>query len=347
VPSNPLAEAHHTLAQAAARLHVAPAMAARLRALGLHLTHVRCEDSVRRTGPARGAEIGDMTLQVHSRRQGQQFATSMPVLRVPDFADRSVELALAAVRVRVGNHRGEPLRTIGLDEYLGDLRSHLSRPDSWAGASLLTASDDRVEVRAQACCLPVPHGGLAAFMPVVCPPRSWPGAPAVLAIVATRDGTSATVVDHRRDRTSISGRDGQYLLHNSDGQRVPLTVGGPLPPADGRGAVVLIQVPLRQPPPPPDPYANYDLIPYEPTPGIHDEKPFVITTRALRGPYIEIDGLALARDELRPICVTVQFYRPISTLLPDEDALVGLGAQIERVYSDAAVIGSLLDAGGR
>ena len=197
MPSNPLAEAHHTLVQAAARLHVAPAMAALLRALGLHLTHVCCEDSVRQTGPARGAEIGDMTLRVHSRRQGQQFATSMPVLRAPDFADRSVELRLAAVRVRVGNHRGEPLRTIGLDEYLGDSRAHLSRPESWAGAgaSLVGARDDRVELRVQACCLPVPRGGLAAFMPVVCPPRSWPGAPAVLAIVATRDGTRPGLVD--------------------------------------------------------------------------------------------------------------------------------------------------------
>jgi len=340
VPSNPLAEAHHTLVQLAARLHVAPTTAAHLRALGLHLTHVCCEDSVRRIGPARGAEIGDMTLQVHSRRQGQHFATCMPVLRVPDFADRSVQRRLAAVRVRVGNHRGEPLRTIGLHEYLGDLRAHLSRPDSWAGVggSLLTVRDDHVEVRAQACCLPVPRGGLAAFTPVVCPPRSWPGAPAVLAIVATRDGTSATVVDHRRDRTRISERNGQYLLHNRNGQRVPLTVGDPSLPGAGHGALVLIQVPLRQPPPPPDPYCGWDVTPMEPTPGIHDEKPFVIDARALQGLCTEIDGLARERDDRRPICVTVQFYRPVDTPVPDEDALVELGAQIERVYTDAEVV---------
>lgn len=326
--------------QAAARLHVAAPTAAHLRALGLHLTHVCCEDSVRRSGPARGAEIGDMTLQVHSRRQGQHFATSMPVLRVPNFADRSARLRLAAVRVRVGNHRGEPLRSIGLHEYLGDLRAHLSRPDSGAGVggSLLTARDEHVEVRAQACCLPVPRGGHAAFTPVVCPPRSWPGAPAVLAILATRDGTSATVVDHRRDRTRISGRDGQYLLHNRDGQRVPLTVRDPSPARAGQDAVVLIQVPLRQPPPPPDLYAGWDLIPMEPTPGIHDEAPWVVDPRALHGPYIELDGLALERDDSRPICVTVQFYRPADAPAPDEDTLVELGAQIERVYSDAELV---------
>lgn len=341
MPSNPLAEAHHTLVEAAARLRVAPATAGLLRGLGLHLTHACCEDSVRWTGPARGTPIGDMTLQVHSHRQGQQFATSMPVLRALDFADRSVELRPAAVRVRVGNHRGAPLRTIGLDEYLGDLRAHLTWPGSWAGAgtSLLAAGEDLVELRAQACGVPVPGGGRAAFMPAVCPPRAWPGAPAVLAVVATREGTSATVVDLRRNRTAISGRRGQYLQHNSDGQRVDLTL------ADGHGVVLLIQVPLRQPPPPPDPHADWDVLPNEPTSGIHDEKPFVLVERNLRGPYVEIDGLALARDERRPICVTVQFYRPVSTPLPDDDALVELGAQIERIYGDPASVGSLVDTG--
>jgi len=348
-PSNPLAEAHHTLVLAAARLDIASATAAGLRALGLHLTHVCCEDSVRSFGPARGSKIGDMTLQVHSRRQGQQFASIMPVLRAPGFADCSARLPLAALRVRVGNQRGEPLRAVGLHEYLGDLRAHLSRPDSWpgTGGSLLTARDEHVEVRAQACCLPVPRGGLAGFLPVVCPPRSWPGAPAVLAIVATRDGTSATVVDHRRDRTSISRQNGQYLLHNRDGQRVTLTVGDASLPGSEHGAVLLIQVPLRQPPLPPDPYAGWDCIPMEPTPGVHAELPFVVNPRALTGPVVEVDGLALERDESRPICVTVNFYRPVTTLELDDDTLVELGALIERVYSDTGVVCSLVDAGER
>jgi hypothetical protein len=342
VPSNPIAEAHHTLVEAVARAQGKPTTTGYPEALGLHLTHICCEDSVRQIGAARGSEIRDMTLQVHSRRQGQDFATSLPVLRAPDFADRIVHLPLAAIRVRVGNHCGEPLRTIGLHEYLGDLRAHLTRPDSWAGvgSSLLSTRDHHVEVRAQACYLPAPNQGLVAFTPVACP-RSWPGAPAVLAIVAAPDGTSATVVDNRRDRTRVSRRDGQYLLHNRDGQRLAFTVDAR--PAQGTGVIVLIQVPLLQPPPPPDRFANWDAIPMEPETGVHVEKPFVIDPRALHGPYDEIDGLAIHRDEHQPILATVQFYRTICDPVPTEDEIIELGAWIERVYADADVVGSLID----
>jgi hypothetical protein len=34
----------------------------------------------------------------------------------------------------------------------------------------------------------------------------------------------------------------------------------------------------------------------------------------------------------------VQFYRPADAPAPDEDTLVELGAQIERVYSDAELV---------
>ena len=348
MPSNPLAEAHHTLVQSVARLNIEPASAARLQALGLHLTHICCEDSIHRQGAARGAEISDMTIQVQTRRQGQQFAAPMPVVRRPDFADRSIDLSLAAIRVRVGNHRGEPLGTIGLREYLGDLRAHLTLPNSWAGTgtSLLAARDNHVQLRAQACCLPVPRTGPAAFTPAVFNPHARPGAPAVLAILATREGTSATVVDNRRDHTRVSRRLGQHLLHNHNGQRASFTsayTNDPLAPAVH--ALVLIQVPLRQPPPPPDPYANLEIFPIEPERGIHMEEPFVIDPRTFQGPYIEIDDLAIERDDRYQICVTVQFYRPTCEPVPGDDDLIELGAQIERVHTDADALGSLIDAG--
>lgn len=348
MPPDPIAEDHHALVQSAARLTIEPAITARLQALELHLTHICCEDSIHHQGAARGSEISDMTIQVQSRRQGQRFATTMPVVRRTDLADRSVDLPIAAIRVRVGNHRGEPLRTIGLREYLGDLRAHLTRSDSWAGAgtSLLAARDSHVQLRAQACCLPVPRTGPAGFTPAVFNPHARPGAPAVLAILATPEGTSATVVDNRRDHTRVSRRPGQRLLHNHNGQRAGFTStytdDSLAPPV---GALVLIQVPLRQPPPPPDPYAHLDIFPMEPERGIHVEEPFVIDPRAFQGPTIEIDDLAIERDDRYPICVTVQFYRPTREPVPGEDELIELGAQIERVYTDADALGSLLDAG--
>jgi hypothetical protein len=330
VPSNPHAEAHHILVQTIARLDHDPTSAAGLHALGLHLTHVCCEDSVHTRGPARGTSISDTTIQVVSRRQGQHFATSMPALRFPDFADRSVDVPLAAIRLQVGNHRGEPLRTIGLHEYLGDLRSHLGRPDSWAGSatSLLAASDHHVQLRAQACHLPVSRTGLTTFTPVVFNTRARPGAPAELAILATPDGTSATIVDNQRNGIRLGRRPGQHLFHNNNGQRQTFTS-----PAPGHPALVLIQVPLRQPPPPPDPYANWDILPREPERGTRKVDPIVIDPHTFEGPFIEIAGLTIERDERHPITVTVHFYQPTHEPELHEQALLELAAQLERIYT--------------
>ncbi len=329
MPSNPHAEAHHILVQTIARLDHDPTSAARLHALGLHLTHVCCEDSVHTRGPARGTSISDTTIQVSSRRQGQHFTTSMPAIRFPDFADRSVDVPLAAIRLQVGNHRGEPLRTIGLHEYLGDLRSQLGHPDSWAGAatSLLAASDSHVQLRAQACPLPVSRTGLTTFTPVVFNARARPGAPAVLALLATPEGTSATIVDNQRNRIRL----GQRLFQNNHGQRKTFT--SPLSPAPDHPALVLIQVPLRQPPPPPAPHSNWDILPMEPERGTRKVDPIVLDPRTFEGPFIEVAGLTIERDERHPITVTVQFYQPTDEPELHDEALLELAAQIERIYT--------------
>lgn len=354
MPSDPLAEAHHALVQALARLQLAPENVAQLRTLGLQLSHVRSEDGVRSSDAAAGPASGDTTIQVQSRRHGQLFATCMPALRFPGLAERSADLPLAAIRLRVGNHRGEPPRTIGLRDYLGDLRTHLTRPDSWAGAdtSLLATRDSHAQVRAQACLLPVPRVGLASFTPVVFDHLSRVGAPATLAILATREGTSATVLDHRRDRTRLGLAVGQRLLFNLGGQRAPFTgarTGEPLSPGTGPGAGVpaalLIQVPLRQPPPPPDRFAGWGILPMEQERGIRVAESAVIGHAELEGPYIEIDDLAIERDDRHPIHVTVQIYHPTCEAVLGEDALVELGAQIERMYVDADAVGSLVDPG--
>ncbi|MBK9758156.1 MAG: hypothetical protein IPO88_32510 [Nannocystis sp.] len=41
----------------------------------------------------------------------------------------------------------------------------------------------------------------------------------------------------------------------------------------------------------------------------------------------------------------MQIYKATSEGEPDEDAIVEIGAQIERIYADAKMVGSLVDAG--
>ncbi|MBZ5713367.1 hypothetical protein [Nannocystis pusilla] len=349
-------EAYHDIVQAVARPRIDGATRAQLDVLGLHLLHVTWEDTARYKGSAVGPNISDMTIQVQSRSRGRPWLTCMPVIRFPNFADRTGDLPIDVVRLHVGNERGEPLRTIGLREYLADLRAHLTCPDGWAGdvGTLLAPRDTHVLVSPQACLLPVPRAGLATFTPVIFNYQSRRRDPAVLAILATREGTSATVVDNHRDAFTVAGALGQRLLFNRAGQRAAFTAtrasehmssgtGSDGPAA--ASAVLLIQIPLRQSRLESQPTPAIDWTVMEQERGISNLEPAVIGHGDVEGPFTEIGGLPIVRDERFPIRVTVQFYKATSDGLLDEDVLVDIGAQLERVLADATAVGSLVDAG--
>jgi hypothetical protein len=361
-------EAYHAVVQTVARPQLHGPTAAQLAALGLNVVHVTWEDTARYKDSCVGPNISDMTIQVQSRCRGRPYLTCMPVVRFPNFTDRTGDLNIDLVRLHVGNERGEPLRTIGLRAYLEDLRAHLTRPDSWPGEtpSLLAPRDSHVLVSAQACLLPVPPAlpaspgaGLATFTPVIFNYQSRRGSPAVLAILATREGTSATIIDNQRDAFTVAGALGQRLLFNQAGMRAPFTGerasdflahgtgGGAAAGPAAASAVLLIQVPLRQAAPPPrPPVMNFmDFMEQERTRGISDVEPAIIGHGDIEGPFTEIDGLPIVRDERYPIRVTVQFYKATCDGLLDEDTLVDIGAQLERTLADADTVGSLVDAG--
>src|SRR6185503_13655691 len=83
--------------------------------------------------------------------------------------------------------------------------------------------DSSVLVSAQAAFLPVPQQGQAEFNPVLFNYQSYQGDPAVLVIVATREGTSATIIDNTRDSFQSGFSWGQQLFFNQNGQRAGFT----------------------------------------------------------------------------------------------------------------------------
>jgi len=170
--------------------------------------------------------------------------------------------------VLVGNEKGLPLKKITLRQLLSDPRCYLHDPRSWKGkrTSLLAPNrDSHVLASAQACFLPIPRDGIAGFNPVLFNYQSCKGDPAVLTILATREGTSVTVIDNQRDGFRVGRTWGQRLLFNQNGQRCSLTgkrksdfpaegqsaAGQSTPPSGesdraGLNLVLLIQVPLKQ-----------------------------------------------------------------------------------------------------
>lgn len=345
---------------------------------GLQILNVTWEDTGRFKGSAVGPNISDMTIQVQQMDpRTEKFAlTCMPVIRFPNFEDKSADLSPDKFFLLVGNEKGKSLKKVTLREFLGDLRGYLNNPKSWKGGkgSLLADRDTHVLVSAQACFLPVPKQGIAQFNPVLFNYQSYEGDPAVLTILATREGTSVTVIDNKRDGFQAGGTWGQRLFFNQNGQRASMTgqrmsdfqadpenqpiVTHPKSPdapeaagQKGLNMVLLIQVPLKQKHPMGGKgfavpmAATADGMEMLKKSERSDVEEAVIGHGKVEGPFTEIANLDIERDEKFPVRVTVQFYKATSNGVVSEQDMSEIAAQIDRVYKQADYVGSLVTEG--
>jgi len=215
----------------------------------------------------------------------------------------------------------------------------------------------------------VPEEGIAQFNPVLFNYQSYEGDPAVLAIVATREGTSATIIDNTRDAFEAGFSWGQRLFHNQDGERASFTgqrmsdfleetpgrddpdpQSGDTVEAAGEAGlnmVLLIQVPLKQKRPM---RAMEESFAVGAAPmaaegemdKASDVEAAVIGHGPVEGPFTEIDDLKIERDPDYPIRVTVQFYKATSNGVVSEQDVAEIADQIDRVYDEADYVGSLV-----
>jgi hypothetical protein len=386
-PATPKATAPMTREQAAAYRTAIAKTAAMLsdptartlaQKLSLDILSVTWEDTGRYKGSSVGPNISDMTIQVAARDEREKLSvTCMPVIRFPNFSDVTCDLDPRDFTLLVGNERDGAggLRRVSLYELLENPTAHLTKPDSWGGSVprtlLAPERDSKVLVSAQACFLPVPKQGIATFNPVVFNYQSYAKNPAVLTILATREGTSVTVIGNQRDAFETGAVWGQRLFHNAQGMRASLTgqrqsdfaaqggdVTSPAPdPATGRtpvaglNMVLLIQVPLKQKERPPMPAAPMalDFAP-APTAAIRQRaesnvENAVIGHGELEGPFTELDDLPVERDPRFPVRVTVQFYKATDNGVVSDADLRAIKGQIDRVYQRSEYVGSLVTGG--
>ncbi|MEM6452732.1 MAG: hypothetical protein AAF703_20745 [Cyanobacteria bacterium P01_D01_bin.105] len=345
----------------------------------LQIMDVTWEDTGRYDNSSVGPNISDMTIQVEHRdpRSGEASLHLMPVIRYPNFSDLTADVPMQRLSVLTGNEKGEDVKPTLLAEVLEDLRSHLTQPESWTGRnqSLLAERDSHVLVSAQAAFLPIPEGKEATFNPVLFNYQSYPGDPAVLTILATREGTSTTIIDNQRDGFDAGRTWGQRLFFNKNGERASLTGkrisdfrteqseaensrATTLPPVEineeeGLNMVMLIQVPLKQKESFNDSFAQADSLTLQAMPAApimesaraSNVEAAVIGHGPVEGPFTEIDNLDIERDPNFPIRVTVQFYKATSNGVVSEKDLADIDEQISRIYEDADYVGSLVTDG--
>eukprot|EP00697_Spironema_sp_BW2_P017612 gnl/Spiro4/9359_TR4937_c0_g1_i1.p1 gnl/Spiro4/9359_TR4937_c0_g1~~gnl/Spiro4/9359_TR4937_c0_g1_i1.p1 ORF type:complete len:462 (-),score=-15.97 gnl/Spiro4/9359_TR4937_c0_g1_i1:82-1272(-) len=140
----------------------------------------------------------------------------MPVIRQPNFTDLTWDVPMDKIPLVVGNEHNDPLYQTTLKEYLKDIRSYLSKPNSWKGnekSLYCEQRDSQVIMSSQTCFLPVPKSTECKFNVALMNYQSTQYNPAVLAIVATSNGTSAQLI------TNAGGWNGQKLFFNNNGKK--------------------------------------------------------------------------------------------------------------------------------
>lgn len=344
-----------------------------------HMTVVNLtwEDTGRYLGSSVGPNISDLTLEVIDRSGRRPRTSLLPVLRYPNFTDRTADVPVERMFVRVGNEReGGALQSVALMEVLSHLRDYMSSPDQLRSTSddFTAARDSHFLVSAQFVFVPVPDASRVEFTPVLFNYQSNPGEPADLVLIATRQGTSIQVIENRPDPL-IPGGWGQHLYFNHAGQRTTFTAerqsdvqarieSGHATADDaaaldqGADLVMIVQVPLRVAVSRRSPMASMsggggggleDSLAgagagYGSGSGraASDVETAVIGHGLDAGPVRETGRTRIRRDPHFPIRVTIQFYRATSNGVVSEEDLESAAAQIERVYRDADYTGSLV-----
>lgn len=339
---------------------------------GLQLMNVLWEDTGRFQGSSVGPNISDVTIEVVSDDGAGRKLALMPVLRFPNFADKTADVRLDRIYLRVGNEKqdGEE-KVVSLRDFLADPGRYLSFPGvgNIRNGSLLAPRDTHALVSAQAAFLPVPERGKATFHPVIFNYQSTAGNPAVLTILVTRQGASLTIVDNARDTVSGGASWGQRLFFNAGGERAPLTAerisdvlergatsNGESAATLGEDAnlLMLIQVPLRFREPPRRSAALGALPMSAPPPAAamepkeseaSDMEVAVLGHGPLEGPFTELAGLQVERDARFPVRVTVQFYQATATGRIGEPEMAHLAKLVGKVYEKGDWVGSLVVPG--
>ncbi len=342
-------------------------------ALGLNVVNVMWEDTGRFQGSSVGPNISDLTLQVRQTLPNGRVQTHLlPVIRHPNFSDRTADVRANKLWLRVGNHRPgsqNELHAVPLTEVLGNLRAYLSDPGSLLGDGDFTAPrDSHYLVSAQHVFVPLQAQGRSEFNPVIYNYQSAPDSPAVMTLLVTRQGMSATIIENHDGDQSFQGW-GQQLYFNNAGQRTVFTAerrsaveqriqtGGATGQDhgaldEGADMMMIVQVPLR--------HRNVNRFEMDmpmlqseamaPTSarrsagggGGSDVEHAVLGHGADLGPFSEMGGQNLVRDPRFPVRVTVQFYRATSNGVISAADLADVKRSIDRVYEDGDFVGSLV-----
>lgn len=170
-----------------------------LHAHGLKAHSITWEDTGRSKGSCWGPNISDMTLI--TKDNGRQL---MPVIRKPNFSDITNDVPIESFQVRVGNEEKGEDKIVSLKEYISNLQNYC--PDMKDATNLYDSRDTVVLTSTQCCVLPVPKDDKTEFTVQLFNYQSSALHPAVLAILVTKEGTSAQVLTEHNQKLFFNNK---------------------------------------------------------------------------------------------------------------------------------------------
>ena len=190
----------------------------------------------------------------------------MPVIRECNFTDTTWNVEIDKISIVVGNekahHFANKLETISLKEYLKHFHRYMSVKPKHTGhngkaerINLLQTDESRdshAVVSSQACFLPTENGKKTLFNIKLFNYQSWPKNPAVLAIVATSNGTSSQIIEGNCQKLLFNkyGTKANFVgtrITHSHIEMDNFNLNVPLTKQEKRDdCIIIIQVPLKQ-----------------------------------------------------------------------------------------------------
>ncbi len=186
----------------------------------------------------------------------------MPVIRYPNFSDKTWDVEMDKLPLIIGNHvkkeglEKSELSTISLKDYLKEIHKYMSAPPFNKPMNLLVTDpnakqkDTHVIMSSQCCFLPIEKGKETKFNIALYNYQSSKDNPAVLVIVSTSKGTSAQIIEGKTQKLFFNNKGrvadfmGQRLTDNRRERGVKLE-GAMSKKEKQENVIVIIQVPLK------------------------------------------------------------------------------------------------------
>lgn len=234
----------------------------RLSYVGLSISDVTWDDTARNKVSAFGPNISDMTLIVIGDSP-LDSAVNMPVIRTPNFSDKTVDFDCSKIYISAGNETGLPLFSVSLLDYLRNFGKHSGITETPKLDAPMDRIPDGVILSAQSCFLPcessVTKGGVSPYVDFSVRLYNYQSSyenPAVIVIVCTSTGTTSQIVTENYCDLYHSKDGKKYYLRaiRLEDRRIELgaKASGPIKSSEmseievAENIIKVVQVPLKR-----------------------------------------------------------------------------------------------------